>query len=477
MVFVKSLLIGLCIAVSADVPAQHAYLFVDPSATTTEYVASVLEKSNGNYVAALRKIKPDSTYCRFVELTSEGVVVKSSTIRGGTNLLINALVETQTGILAFGTDEGQDSGFFVSLVLDDDLLIKSRFDQNLGVFEYSGAYATMLDSMILVSGAVSLSNASSRAFAALISFDGQILKFNPDFADDLISNGIQLKSTDEYLFFGFRNQAYRADANLDLKSQSDTPFSLQQEGSLAWVNDSTIALVGKRVNNIFFPPFDNSRNIGIGLLDKYGNEKTLHQIGMTGDTIDFPAYNQAVSVSGDSRIFVGGNGNAQIGSWLYGNQPSWLILSRLNPQGLKPSWVRFYGGDAYYSVFGVLPTSDGGCLLYGSKYDKWGIQDADAFILKVDGSGNPTTATAEPKIAPTGAPITVSPNPSNGIFNVHTPIGGQLSCIVSSANGHIIGHLKIDNRLDISGLPIGTYVTSFYHEGRFVGSVKLVKGE
>jgi hypothetical protein len=406
----------LCINV-CTATAQQGFVYEDLANDTTEYVASAVELRDGGYVAALRKITAGATLCKVVRLDKNGALLRTALLSDNKYLLINAVTETEVGILLFGTASNGVSGDFVSILLNDDLTIASQSTYPLGNFQQSGVYATPLDSFILVSGAI-VEEPYFRSFLGKIAPDGSIIDFNPLFVNDLISNGLFRESDQRFLFFGYFLKTYEADIALNfVKESGKTPYGLELEGGMAWGNDSTILLVGKRVNSMFEPPYDNTQNIGIGVLDQNWNKKNLYQIGLPKDTIDYPAYNTPVSISGSQHIFVGGTA-AQDGFWLYGKRLSWFVLAKLRPDNFSPEWVKYYGGNAYYSMFGVLATSDGGCLMYGAKYTKQGKADADAYMIKVAGDGQ-TTSTG-PDVNTSLQEIKVFPNPVSNLLSIYS---------------------------------------------------------
>jgi len=394
--------------------AQILFEYEEDTVDTTEYVAHMIELDNGHYLAAMRKIVANSNWGKVTELTREGKVVNSAIFQED-NFRINALTQTIFGILVFGTVGGEGKGHLAIILLDDSLNTINQDYYPLGNFRSSGAYVSMQQDFILVSGSVVEGDFGFRAYAAKVSFDGSIMEGNPYFATDLITNGIERKQDNSFLFFGWRNKLYTLNAQLQLLKAENTPFELLQEGSIKSVNDTTIVLVGKKYN-----PMEHTENIGIGILSQFAAEKKLYQVGLSGDTVDFPAFNQSITLDFKNQLYVGGNANNQIGDWLYGRKPSWFLLSKLDDQTFAPLWTRYFGGNAYCSMFGLLATRDGGCIMYGSKYTKYGKEDAAAYILGVNVSSISSIAAPYPQDS--RSLVTFTPNPSNGYVNIITNV-------------------------------------------------------
>jgi hypothetical protein len=62
---------------------------------------------------------------------------------------------------------------------------------------------------------------------------------------------------------------------------------------------------------------------------------------------------------------------------------SWFHLIKINPD-ISPIWEYWYGGDAYYFLYSILATNDGGCIMVGNRYDyETQNQERDIFIVKL----------------------------------------------------------------------------------------------
>jgi Secretion system C-terminal sorting domain len=432
--------------------SQVLFEYEEDAPDTIEYVAHMIELPNGQYLAATRKIVGDSSFGKLTVLSKDGKVVHSKTLTED-NFRVNALLHTPSGILTFGTTGGGAEGFLAIFLLDEDLNVVNKTYHPLGAFRASGAYVSRQKDFILLSGAVVEGNFGFKAYAAKISQEGNILSINPYFATDLVTNGIERASDSSYLFFGWRNKFYTLNAELDLVKTQDIPFDLFQEGNIQSINDTTILLVGKRYN-----PIERTRNIGIGVLDQWANTKRLHQIGLPGDTVDFPAFNHCIDSDLKNNLFVGGNANNDVGAWLFGRYPSWFILSKLDPGIFAPLWTRYFGGDAYYSMFGILATADDGCIMYGARYKIDGKTDASAYMLKVN-----TSLTSSSADVPDHCDehcLKLTPNPSRGGIQVSSNAEKlPLHIHWYDVNGRLVANHFIGNESEYINLsvPAGIY--------------------
>jgi hypothetical protein len=131
---------------------------------------------------------------------------------------------------------------------------------------------------------------------------------------------------------------------------------------------------------------------------------------------DHPAVYNGVSKNGDN-IYIGGTSNFDYNNPFYSSMDSWFHLIKINPD-ITPIWEYWYGGDAYYQLYSILATSDGGCLMVGNRYDDE-IQNGerDIYIVKVNSDGL-IVWTQEIEI--NNDPSVVYPNPGTNSLQVKT---------------------------------------------------------
>ena len=120
-------------------------------------------------------------------------------------------------------------------------------------------------------------------------------------------------------------------------------------------------------------------------------------------------------------------------------------------------------------MFGVLATSDGGCVMYGRRYDYNNIPKLDAYIIKVDGNG---LVTSETTIPIGQESITAFPNPSTGQLNFKKEtlpkenrdklsVFGRFDVSIFDISGKLVFQKKetdLSETLDLSHLSTGHYI-------------------
>lgn len=470
----KHLILLILLVVSTRLNAQFPFIF-EETTDTNEYVTSVIELQDGNYLAVIRQEINQSAGCKLIALSTTGEKVLIKNIYMDGILWISEGVETTDGILLLGTHQSKDSADFVAILLDDDLNIRKINRFPLGKIHSSGVYPLLLDSFLIVSGSVTRPEIGIYfGFMAKLKFDGTIINFKKDlFPADLVTNCVY-SVKNGFICLGWKKM-YKTNDDFLITGYDDIPYRLDQEGYVFQPDDQSLLIVGKKSNNIFFPPYEETQNIGIAVADAETLvEKKLFQIGMSKDTIDFPAFVRAISTIDKRQYFVGGTANVQVGAFQYSEQPSWFTLSKIDSSNeFSHSWTRYYGGDAHYNMFGLLATSDGGVLMYGSKFTKHGTIDAEAYILKVDDNGN-TTYSGQPHLASADL-FQLTPNPVSTNALAKSKIW-PYTLEIFTPNGQIITSMKINVEeywCDFSNLPSGIY----FFQARIGQGLRLFSGK
>jgi hypothetical protein len=157
---------------------------------------------------------------------------------------------------------------------------------------------------------------------------------------------------------------------------------------------------------------------------------------------------------------------------------SWFFLNKLN-SNLEVQWQKFYGGDAYYNLWNVLATQDGGCLMAGTRYDYITQTNLrDLYILKVDANGL-IVGTGEELPSISVQDAIVYPNPGNEFFNIQS--GPQINGAVFELfdlSGNLVLTTTLDERRETIStiqLSTGTYPYRITFDNKMVGSGKWLK--
>jgi len=167
---------------------------------------------------------------------------------------------------------------------------------------------------------------------------------------------------------------FDADLNIvDITAFHDTDY--EPVGvSTNWIDDTRYLLTSMYLDNE-----QDEFSLGICLVDSSHN-KYRELILDKPDTLDYPAWINSHAYVNDTTIYMGGFENYLD---FYVLEPTimeiYLIDNELNLIGHVD-----IGGDINYELTGVLPSNDGGCLLYGQTYtNPYGIQEHDIYIRKM----------------------------------------------------------------------------------------------
>lgn len=200
--------------------------------------------------------------------------------------------------------------------------------------------------------------------------------------------------------WGELGKKYIMTKSFDSVTVQDVPIGLHDFYSPTYINDSNMLISG---------------NAGVDyegeLLAMTINDKTelidFNHFSKQGSSKDQACMFNGVSIN-DSNIYTGGTSNFCEISPFYGFTDSWYHLIKLNTD-LQVIWEYWYGGDTYYFLYGILATSDGGCIMAGQRYDDV-VQNAerDIYIVKVNSDGLVTWTSQIPILN-----TRIYPNPGN----------------------------------------------------------------
>lgn len=224
-------------------------------------------------------------------------------------------------------------------------------------------------------------------------------------------------------------------------------------------------------------PDRNDDYIGVYSLDLEANilqELILNKV----DTADYTAKYQSMSYANDSTIYIGGYENI-LGFWIL--EPTivelYLIDNQMNLLGYKE-----LGNDASYELSGVVATNDGGCLLYGERFNNPHLNEYDPFFWKIlrEDIGIITTIG---NVKDENNHFKVFPNPVSDAVNITIPgnlVSTKVMISIFSNNGKKMyeetvvanGNLISTN---ISNLKHGLYGLVISHKSKTVYSSSIIK--
>jgi hypothetical protein len=193
------------------------------------------------------------------------------------------------------------------------------------------------------------------------------------------------------------------------------------------------------------------------------------------DTVDYHAP-QKGSDYYQEFIFNAFSSNIKANQFPYQTSPSWIIITKLDTD-LNIIWQKYYGGDAHYVLYGIIPSSDGGCVMLGTRFHPDNPTGIDGYILKV----GPDGLVSVPEV-PGGLQVKeviVFPNPGSTHLNIQTG-HENLEIRFYSANGSL-HHLEKVNRfnhtINTASWPAGAYIYQIYKNESLLDNGKWLKAE
>lgn len=270
-----------------------------------------------------------------------------------------------------------------------------------------------------------------------------------------------------------------AGQRLELNKQFDSlnievvPYMINSFFSPTYIDNSTILLCGGGGHP------DSVESYSLNVLSTTIDNQPINYEGfkMDGDERDHPAMHQGVSIN-ENNIFIGGTSNFDYYNPFLSNKDSWYHLVKINPD-IMPIWEYWYGGDAYYHLYSILATNDGGCLLVGNRYDdQVQYMERDIYIVKVDSEG---LITWENEYKLESEILKLYPVPAfNNItieYNISS-VQNETFLIISDITGKLIDKINIvgnkgEKVIDVRSYPAGVYIYTLIsnerrNTGRFI---------
>ena len=215
--------------------------------------------------------------------------------------------------------------------------------------------------------------------------------------------------------------------------------------------------------------------LAIILMDTTDAMQDIQLLGAS-DTLDYPGFYTNLDFIGIDNIYYSGTKNIILGGYFV-SSTSWFFLNKLD-SNLEVQWQKFYGGDAYYMLWAMIATQDGGCLMAGTRYDYLTqTNERDIYIVKVNSDGLVTGIGDEHPLTTHDA--IVYPNPGSSYLKIQS--GPQINGAafeMFDMTGKEVAREILNGRLmeiNTGPLPTGTYTYRISWQNRLVGSGKWVK--
>ncbi len=178
--------------------------------------------------------------------------------------------------------------------------------------------------------------------------------------------------------------AFGPPANMNIV-EVDTTFSIQNiygvpnnvkgNPEARWIGKNKYLLTGGK------DPYNGDRFIGVLCLDT--SVQVLHELYIgVHDTLEWPGLRSRLDFIDTNKIYVGGTHNF-CQNFEFCPIHCWYSLNQMDST-LHVNWQHFYGGDANYTLWGLIATRDHGCLMFGSRFDlNASSHERDIYAFKV----------------------------------------------------------------------------------------------
>ena len=444
----------------------------------------VIELANQDLLAVIRYYVPSSAIqfaAKIVTMNANGTIKDSVTFsHPNRSLYIQRLIPTSYGYCLLGEMKENGQPHFWNARLDKQFNVVSqhfevvRQDVSLEI----GDYAFTTDSAIIVAIMTNYPFYSETTVAKISNLGTLInYKYMPTVRTLPFSISNRSDSLG-YLLLG--SEITATDTAFNVQHKTNLIFNEQPKANLGLEttflkkNDTTFLCAGKWTNY-------NGRRIWdlfFGEINLKGETKFFKTIQAVRDTSFTNTTSRSIDTTKDGRfIYWGGTYNAYGVNPLFSNYRSAFILTKMSAT-YQNMWQKKYGGDAYYAMEGVLATNDGGCVMYGRRYNYNTNNQIDGIIIKVDGNG---IVTSETSIPMSQSSITAYPNPSTGQLNFkkETPsVFERFDVSVFDISGKLVFQKKetdLSETIDLTHLIEGSYMYQIQQQGVIKAIGKWVK--
>lgn len=276
-----------------------------------------------------------------------------------------------------------------------------------------------------------------------------------------------IEDSDGYVCIGRRNKYFDRNFEYRYKSQNIYWFIGPSNQSRALrINDNKILITTlKALDNVPGP------RGGQPVLYYVDNEMNVLKRNWMKAELGSVFADKTFDISPDSSIYVGGFESAvtRLKSFSVGRFDTELNLQ----------WQMQFSdiGNHIYSLWGLEATNDNGVIIYGARKN-WTFTYNEAYAIKIDGKGGIINTYNIDQS--TIIMHKLYPNPSSGSFILElTGAIDRAEFRVLTMEGKLVytddSIMEGRSEIDLSLLPIGTYVYELYDKGKQIGSGKWIK--
>ena len=455
---------------STCLQAQHTFEKTI-SSPEDQIINSIIEDNNGNYLMAGRKKNNETSHYNgyLLKIDSTGNLLQEEIFEQNNTIsstLFNIhFVNNYYYILGSKMVVYPDTSMLWYLKLNSNIEIENEKLLNIPNNRWFSYINSIIDSdtNFVVTGYTTridgTNNYNHDAFFYKLNINGDSLnsKFYTSYIPLYFSFDI-IESQDVSKYYAFVShfentsigQKLILNKNLDSLDIDSIPMGIYDFYSPININDNEILLCGKGSP-------DQSALYALNVISINDQTELINynSFKIEGGMRDHPTMYNGVS-NNEENIYIGGTSNLDYANPFWSTFDSWFHLIKINTD-ISPIWEYWYGGDAYYFLYSILVTNDGGCIMVGNRYDyETQNQERDIYIAKVNGDG---LIVWTQEISIDKQLTMVYPNPGTNMLNIKTD-NKKLDFELINLNGQIVIRQIVNNNhktINTESLQSGMY--------------------
>lgn len=471
--------------VGCKVKCQNSFSY-RYSTLSDEMALDGVETSDGGFIVSAKTgtYSPYSYNARLIRLSHLGDTIKTKNIikSAGTCMIADLLKAEDGNFFGIGIQEStlETKLWLLKINPNLDVLLDTTYSIGQDHISYFFGFIDHKDNLMLY-GSANSNNAENHPFIYRLTQEGDSLfyRYFPDPHSQLVYSMIEKPDTSGYYMMiwgqyqvvtSSGGQILALTDSLEISAIDSLPADLNLFYNAKVINSHQFFLTGKK-------HFWNERRtdqLGIVKLDTSFNIYENYLLGPE-DTINYPGYFCNLDFIDTNNIYYGGTCNQATDE--FSANKSYYLLGKFD-SGLNLKWQKFFGGDMYYSLWGITATTDGGCLLSGSVFNYLTQNmERDVFVIKTDSIGVLTSSGDKPEFPLHD--LIVYPNPGTDYFVIES--GPQIKgdrLIMWDLKGKQVANIQINEsptKVDTKLLPEGTCIWQLVKENRIIDSGKWVK--
>jgi hypothetical protein len=485
--YLEIIIVFTSIALSFNLFSQTSFVY-KYSTLSDEGSTDAIETLDGGFMvtASIGDFSSHMYSTLLIKLNQYGdtVLTKTISVRPETCLIGDLVTASDGNYFGVGIKEFSNGTNLWLLKISPDLDILQDTTYSIGVTGIISYYALVNQyNNLIIYGSASINGSNNHPFIYQLTQAGDSLSYgyyNDSTSSEYVFSMIEKPDISGYFMMilgkyqvpmnNAPGQILTLDYNLNVTGIDSLPRGLSMYYNSKVINNHQFVLTGKKTTS-FSPRTDQ---LGILKLDTSFNVVNEYYLG-PDDTISYPGYLHNLDFIDTNNIYYGGTCNQAIAD--FSSNKSYYMLGNFD-SSLNLKWQKYYGGDMYYTLWGLIATSDGGCLLLGSSYDHL-TQDMerDIYIIKVDSTGV-ITSTDETRQATLHDAI-VYPNPGKDYLVIES--GPQVTgakMTMTDMNGRQVLNETINGsqiNINTHSLQEGTYLWQIILRNKVIEAGKWIK--